>query len=177
MKNLPVDRKTNVQCTFPFLYLFPKIKESVIVTGLCADDLYGSSKGMTIKGSKDKEVFDRLRNRSRENLNSSAYLPIKTLAEEVHGKKLIVPYRDEDIFNYFMNKSWVELNRPKQKQVAIDSYRKYFDSHDIYRKNSSLQVESGIREYHNELINSSLNTNNRKRVDEIYKDLRKVILK
>ncbi|MGG0667875.1 asparagine synthase-related protein [Lederbergia citrisecunda] len=173
VSSLPVDRKTNVQCVFPFLYLLPEIKEQYVVTGLCADDLYGSTKGVAIKGSKNKSVFDKIREKSRNNPNASAYLPIKTLVEDDHNKTLVAPYRDKNVFDYFMSKSWSELNKPKQKQVAIDVYSKYFNAHDIYRRNSSLQVESGIREYHNELINSQLNRNNRKRVDEIYKDLQK----
>lgn len=171
VETLPVDRKTNVQCVHPFLYVIPHIEEDLVVTGLCADDLYGSSKGVSIRGSKDKGAFDAIRERCRSNLNASAYLPFKTLFKDVYNKHLIVPYRDERVYEYFMGLSWSEINKPKQKQVAIESYKSYFDKQNIYRRNSSLQVESGIREYHDELVKTSLNKNNRRRVDEIYKDL------
>lgn len=169
--NLPVDRKTNVQCAFPFLYVIPKISEEVIVSGLCADDLYGTSKSVAIKASKDKEIFDAIREKAYINLNSSAYLPIKVLIENKYKKKLIAPYKSKEIYDYFMSFSWGELNKPKQKQIAIDSFSNYYENQIIYRKNSNLQVESKIREYHDEIINGKLNKNNRKRVDEIYKDL------
>jgi asparagine synthetase B (glutamine-hydrolysing) len=170
-ENLPVDRKTNVQCVFPFLYVMPQVKEKYVVSGLCADDLYGSAKSVIIKASKNKEVFDSIREKTRSSLNSSAYLPIKQFIEQTHGKVFITPYREQEVHDFFMEKSWAELNKPKQKQIAIDAFSSYFEEQDIYRKNSNLQVESGIREYHNELINSELNENNRRRVDEIYKDL------
>jgi hypothetical protein len=53
----------------------------------------------------------------------------------------------------------------------LNAFNDYFSKQNIYRKNSNLQVGSGIREWHNELLNTELNKNNRKRVDEIYKDI------
>lgn len=171
-KVMKLNRKTNVQCTYPFLHVIPKIKEKNIVTGLCADDLYGTSKSMSIKYAKDKEGFDKARHKIFNNEYSSAYKPIKEVVES-YGKTFLVPYRNKNVIDYFMSLSWEELNKPKQKQIAIDSYKDYFDELNVYRKNSNLQVGSKIREWHNELIDTNLNKNNRKRVDEIYKDLYK----
>lgn len=171
-QNMKLSRKTNVQCTYPFLHVVPKIKEKYVVSGLCADDLYGTSKSMSIKYAKDKEGFDNARSKTFANEYSSAYKPIKEVIESF-GKIFIAPYRNEEVINYFMTKTWKELNSPKQKQAAIDSFKSYFDELDVYRKNSNLQVGSKIREWHNELVNTELNRNNRKRVDEIYKDLYK----
>lgn len=172
VNNLPVDRKTNIQCVYPFLYVLPHVSESVVVSGICADDLFGSSKGASIKGSKDKVAFDRLRSTAFESLNSSAYLPIKTLVETVYKKKLITPYRDDEIVNYLMGFSWEQLNKPKQKQLSIDAFSDYFSELNVYRRNGSLQVVSGIRDFHKKLVDSPLNTKNRHRVDEIYRDIR-----
>jgi asparagine synthetase B (glutamine-hydrolysing) len=173
VKELPVDRKTNIQCVFPFLYVLPNITESTVVSGLCADDLFGTAKSVAIKASKDKEVFDTIRKKTLSSLNSSAYLPIKTLIEDMHDKKFVTPYRDRRVIDYFFRFSWSELNKPKQKQISLDAFAEEFSEQDIYRKNSNLQVGSGIREYHNKLINTPLNKLNRNRVDEIYKDLKK----
>ncbi|AKO92032.1 hypothetical protein BEH_07915 [Priestia filamentosa] len=166
-------RKTNVQCTYPFLHVLPKVQESFVMTGLCADDLYGTAKSVAIKGAKSKETFDTIRNKTLSNLNSSAYRSIKQLVEDVFQKKFIVPYREESVISYFMNFSWEELNRPKQKQIAVKAYADYFDKQKIYRRNTNLQVGSKIREWHDELLKTELNVNNRKRVDEIYKDIRR----
>jgi len=177
VKELPVDRKTNIQCVFPFLYVLPNIIESVVVSGLCADDLFGTAKSVAIKSAKDKNVFDAIRKRTLSSLNSSAYLPIKTLVEDICKKKFVVPYRNEELIEYMLQFSWADLNKPKQKQLSLDAFSKYFAKQDIYRKNSNLQVGSGIREYHNKLINTPLNIYGRNRVDEIYKDVKKRIIK
>ena len=173
VKTFDVTRKTNVQCTYPFVHVLPNIKEKYVVSGLCADDLYGTSKSMSIKCAKDKNVFDEIRNKIFSNLNSSAYRSIKELTETIHEKKFITPYRDEEIINYMMQFSWSELNKPKQKQLSYSSYLDYYEKQKIYRKNTNLQVGSKIREWHSELVNTDFNKNNRKRVDEIYKDLAK----
>src|SRR5690606_17923619 len=168
-----VTRKTNVQCIYPFVHIVPKIKENIIVTGLCADDLYGTSKGVAIKGSKNKMIFDEIRLKTLRNLDSSAYRPIKELVEQIHGKQFIAPYRNNEVIEYMMSLSWEEMNKPKQKQLALNAYGDYFEVLRVYRRNVSLQVGSKIREWHNELLNTELNKNKRKRVDEIYKDLGK----
>lgn len=172
VKELPVDRKTNVQCTYPFLHIMPHVKEKNVVSGLCADDLYGTSKSVAIKCSKNKAAFDDMRRKKFASEYSSAYLPIKTLVEKFYNKKFIAPYRNEKVIEYFMSFSWEELNRPKQKQIAVDAFSSYFNELDVYRRNCNLQVGSGVREFHNKLIDAPINKNNRKRVDEIYKDIK-----
>lgn len=169
-----LQRKTNVQCTYPFLHVLPRIKEKYVVSGLCADDLYGTSKSMSIKYANDKEGFDKARVKTFANQLSSAYASIKQVVES-YNKVFLAPYRNEKVIDYFMNKTWKELNSPKQKQVAVDSYKEYFDELNVYRRNVNLQVGSKIREWHNELINTELNKNKRNRVDEIYKDLHKEV--
>lgn len=171
VRTFNITRKTNVQCTYPFLHVLPEIKEKWVVSGLCADDLYGTAKSVAIKASKDKSVFDQIRSKTLSNINSSAYRSIKELVEDVHGKKFLTPYRHPEIVNYFMRFSWEELNKPKQKQIAHESYKEYFNRQNIYRKNTNLQVGSKIREWHSELVNTDLNKNERHRVDEIYKDI------
>jgi asparagine synthetase B (glutamine-hydrolysing) len=172
-----ITRKTNVQCTYPFLHVLPHIEEQYVVTGLCADDLYGSAKSVTIKAAKDKTVFDEIRNKTFDNLYSSAYKPIKELVENVYNKTLIAPYREPKIIDFFMQFSWSELNKPKQKQLSLTAYEDFFSRQNIYRRNNNLQVGSKIREWHSELVLTDINKYNRRRVDEIYKDLGKELIK
>lgn len=177
VETFKITRKTNVQCTYPFLHVLPQIKEKYVVSGLCADDLYGTAKSVAIKGGKDKNKLDEIRMKTLSNLDSSAYRPIKELVENVFNKKFVAPYRSEEIIDYMMKFSWEEMNRPKQKQIAYFSYLNYFENQPIYRKNTNLQVGSKIREWHSELVNTDLNKNNRHRVDEIYKDLGRELIK
>jgi len=177
IEKLNIDRKTNVQCAHPFLKVAPYVKEKYVVSGLFADDIYGTSKSMIIKGSKDHSEFNEMREKKVKDPLSSAYLPIKVLLEKYYGKQFLCPYRDECIVDFFMRHSWAELNKPKQKQIAIDSYNDEFSKQKIYRRNSNLQVESKIREWHDTLVETDLNFKGRKRPDEIYKDIRKELQK
>lgn len=172
-----ITRKTNVQCTYPFLHVLPRVKEKYVISGLCADDLYGTAKGVAIKGGKNKQLFDQIRRKTLDNLNSSAYKPIRELVENIHNKIFIAPYREKEIIDFMFRFSWSELNKPRQKQIAYDAYQNFFDKQNIYRRNTSLQVGSKIREWHSELVESDLNKNRRHRVDEIYKDLGRELLK
>jgi asparagine synthetase B (glutamine-hydrolysing) len=176
IKRFDISRKTNVQCTYPFLHVLPYVNEKYVVSGLCADDLYGTSKSMIINCSKNKTIFDEKRKKTFEDLNSSAFNSIRQLIEEDFNKSFLTPYRNNDVINFLMSFSWKELNKPKQKQIAVDSYRRYFEKQDIYRKNTNLQVGSGIREWHSELVFTNLNSTGRKRVDEIYKDIAKGLI-
>lgn len=174
--NMDLKLKTNVQCSYPFLHVLKEVKEKYVISGLCADDLYGTSKSMSIKCSNDKELFDTIRVKTFNNEFASAYNPIKYIVENLYGKKFIAPYKTKAVFDYFMKYSWKELNKPKQKQVAINAFNEEFKELKVYRRNVNLQVGSKIREWHNILLNTDLNVNKRKRVDEIYKDLNKGVV-
>jgi asparagine synthetase B (glutamine-hydrolysing) len=177
VETFKITRKTNVQCTYPFLHVLPHIKEKFVVSGLCADDLYGTAKSVAIKGGKDKQKLDEIRQRTFSDLNSSAYRPIKELVENIHNKVFVAPYRSEEVIEYMFKFSWEQMNKPKQKQIAYSAYQDYFEKQNIYRKNTNLQVGSKIREWHSELVNTEINKFNRRRVDEIYKDLGRELTK
>lgn len=53
-------KKSAVQCIHPFIYTKRYIKEKYVLSGLCADDLYGTSKHMSII-SKDYKQFQNER--------------------------------------------------------------------------------------------------------------------
>ena len=75
---------------------------------------------------------------------------------------------------WLRSKSWPELNKPKQKQVALDAFAEEFAAIDIYRTNANLQCVSGIREWHDELLDTELNKRGRIRVADLYRDILKL---
>ena len=156
----------------PFFACPTKISEDIIVSGLGADDLLGSSKSMSINYNKDKISFTEKRMSVVRNPLSSAIEPIQKIAMN-HNKKLVLPYRNKEVMNYLLTLSWEDINKPKQKNVTYEAYKEEIIKLSSYRRNSNLQVDSKIREWHNELLNTELNYNDRKRVDEIYKDLKR----
>jgi len=153
ISHFKVKKKTHVQCIHPFIYLIPKINQSVILTGLCADDLYGTPRSMA-KYAKTS-FFNELRQRIYENIESSGYKFINQIASE-NNKLLIAPYKQsQDIYNYMILKTYKEMHSPKQKFIMFDDYKTELLTHNIYRRNSNLQCDSKIREWHDTLLVSN----------------------
>ena len=54
-------KKVQFECTWPFMYMYPKIKEKVIISGVAADGHYGLSKKAMIHFKHTKQKFDKFR--------------------------------------------------------------------------------------------------------------------
>lgn len=169
IKEFKTARKTAVQCIHPFLYIIPEVKENTIVSGLYADDLYGTSRKGNIIGRKNKREFDifRLHSLSQENY-SCVYI---RKAVEKSGKKLVTPFKGGALQEYLMGLSWEQMNTPVAKYIAVSAFNDYYGRNAWYRKNSNLQVNSGIREYHELLLKTPLNKRNSENVVGIYNDI------
>ena len=140
------DRKTHIECTWPFTYLTSVIKEEQVWCALNADDLWGSSKKMSIKYYKDSEGFKEERERLLLDPRTSAWVYIDQLFKE-QSKTLLSPYRFPVIQEYLLGLTWKELNKPKQKMIAYEAFKEEYTQMPIYRVNDNLQCGSGIREY------------------------------
>ena len=55
------NKKTQVECTYPFLYVYPCIQESAVLSGWSADGYYGLSKRCALHFKEPKEKFDEFR--------------------------------------------------------------------------------------------------------------------
>lgn len=168
IRHFNIYRKTAIQCVHPFIYIFPKVEEQYVFTGLCADDLYGTSKKMAIV-SKDRSKFDKLRKEKLSDRTSSAYEYINQLANESQ-KTLLAPYKTyQPLIDYLLSLSYKEMNTPKQKNCTYLSFKEIFDTHHWYRRNENLQCSSKLREYHDLLLDTELNIHGNKVVTPIYK--------
>lgn len=175
IKTFNVYKKTQVQCIYPFLYIIPKIKEKYVLTGLCADDLYGTPRSVA-KYYNDFDKFNTIRDNDINDLNSSSYFQIKALVE-INNKVLIAPYKQNiNLVEYFRQFNYKQMNSPKQKILTYQDYKHEIDKHGLYRRNSNLQCNSKIREFHDKLLNTNLNIKNYKVVFPIYKNLYKELV-
>lgn len=166
IKNFNVYKKTAVQCIHPFIYIERQLQEKYILSGLCADDLYGTSKHLALMANNGK-LFDEERMKKVKDETSSAYKFIKQIFKD---KEFIAPYKDcQLLIKYFLDKSFSQMNKPKQKYIMFKSYQEYIDKFNLYRRNENLQCSSKIREYHDLLLNTELNVNNNKIVTPIYR--------
>jgi hypothetical protein len=91
------------------------------------------------------------------------------------NKKLVIPYRDsKEVIELFMSKSHSELNKPKQKMLTYIDYPE-IESYHLYRRNSPYQINAGIRELHETLLYSRLNSDGKyKSVESLYKDIYRI---
>lgn len=161
-------KKTAVQCIYPFLYVQPLIKEKCVISGLCADDLYGSSKHMSIL-SKDIEKFNQERIKKVNDETSSGYKYIKSVFSD---KLFVAPYKEcDELIKYFLNLTYKDMNSPKQKNTTYIVYKAEIDKYNLYRKNENLQCASKIREFHDSLLETELNYNNSKIVTPLYRNI------
>jgi asparagine synthetase B (glutamine-hydrolysing) len=167
IKNFKTSRKTAIQCIQPFLYIAPKIEEKYVLSGLCADDLYGTSRSVA-KLQNDIEKFNELRLKRITDEKSSSYLYIKNIINE-KDKIFIAPYKEcKEIYSYMLGLNYKDMNSPKQKQIMYNDYKEILEKYELYRRNSNLQCDSKIREWHDELLKTEENINNNKSVVAIY---------
>ncbi|MFJ8528450.1 asparagine synthase-related protein [Bacillus sp. NPDC094106] len=175
IKTFDVKKKTAIQCIYPFLYVTPAIKETFALTGLCADDLYGTPRSMA-KHAKDMERFDEIRDKRIYDDSASSYKQIKQLLK-MYDKEMVAPYKESDmLIQYLRSMTYKEMNSPKQKIPAYLSYQKEIEYYELYRRNENLQCSSRIREWHDSLLATSLNLNNQfKTIVSLYNHLHKEI--
>ena len=175
IQTFKVKKKTQIQCIYPFIHILKEVKEEYILSGLCADDLYGTSRKMQELGRKDLDEFNKKRLKIHNDITSSSYVYIKQLFEK-EGFKFIAPYKsNKELVNYIMNKNFKDLHSPKQKNIMYESYKSELEKYKLYRRNSNLQCNSRIREFHDKLLKTYLNVNNNKSVIAIYNRLYKEI--
>ena len=167
IKKYDVSNKIRVQILYPFPYMLKEIKERVVITGLSADTLYGTNYHSKMQLLDD---FTKSRRNAIDEDEIDGYTVLKEISNSFQ-KKLVAPYRDDSVINYFLKYSWMELNRPTQKNHSINAFKNYFDSNTIYRTSSSLTINSKIQEFHEKLLTLSFNKLNRKSIDELYSDI------
>jgi len=168
--SLGAKKKTNFEATYPFLHVFPKIKEAKIATGWAADGYYGLSKKANIHFKHTKELFDKFRDNYFLPENCASYSFLKKVSD-MHNKKLVAPYLDSKVKDYFYTMDWDELNKPYQKHHVRKAFEKEFNMIGKVNKHLNLQLESKVDKLFETLIdNNRINFKSRQRVMDICRD-------
>jgi hypothetical protein len=106
----------------------------------------------------------------RGNPNSATRRMHETL--EHYGVEGLEPFTYPDFASYSLGLDMAEINWPKIKGIAVRAFPEFWLTNKWYRKNSPLQVNSHIREWHDTLLKTSLNPNRRyKSVIGVYNEL------
>jgi len=161
-------KKTQFECTFPFMYMYPQIKEKYVLSGVAADGHYGVSKRAMMHFRHTKDKFDKFRKDYFGTENPAGIRQLEILSEE-HNKVLSAPYLNQKVFDYFLQFDWEGINKPYEKHLI----RKQFTEFDNLKlKNHlNLQLVAGVdKEFETLLNNNVINFKNRKRVMDICRD-------
>jgi len=165
-------RKTQFETKIHYLYLFPQIEEPVLFAGIEADNMQGTVRSMILQSSKDPQKFRELRQKAYH-YATAINLPIDYKLAEQNGFRLIYPFANKEIYDFYLQFDWEYLNKPYEKWILLNAFNKNFQE-DGYRRHSDMQQNSMMKEYCQTLItDKEINPNNRKRINEAYKDLNK----
>ena len=178
IKKYECKKKTHVECTFPFLYVYPHIKEKYILTGWAADGYYGVSKRANIHFKHTKELMNKFRQGYFGKLDETTqkFIPgnpvgIKQqmlLAKSVDSI-LVAPYVDKKVWDWMIQYDLDFFNKPYQKAPLFDAFPELLE---IKRRNHlNLQLAAGIPNYFEKLLdNKKINIYNRSRIMDLVRD-------
>lgn len=174
---LGTTRKTVVQCAHPLLYTLPEIDEEYVVIGLERGRPWGLNQKGTTAGYKGLEAFNEYRNFAIEEQKRNSIHYIVNMINEEHI--CVRPYDDDDVNDWFMARTYKELNQPHAKQPILDEFAEEASRCEIKLKHASYQVESKLREYHDLLLEDrELNPNHEyKSVVGVYNNIQKLLNK
>ena len=167
-------KKTHFECAFPFIYVYPKIKEKYVLTGMGFDDFYGLTKRCAIHFKTPKEKFDEYRMKTHFQPNNDGMDQHLYMCQE-HNKILVsIGMQHQDVVDFFMKFDWYEMNKPFQKHHIRTAYSKEFTKIGKVKQHSNLQLVANIPALFETLFdNKKINFKNRKRTMDICRDWNK----
>ena len=165
--------KTHVQCGIPFMHLARAARSdgfSKAVSGITADDILGTSKNAVIARAKGGEkAYAEHRRKDAENPNNSFFSCARIAS--ACGIEVAAPYKNEALREAVLGMTFDELHKPRKKSALLKAFPEFWAQGSWYRPNKNLQIVSGLRDYHDRLLQSPLNRRSHKSVAGIYSDI------
>lgn len=156
-------KKTHLQCGIPLMAMLDKLhaigvgkkerarRSFVFGTGGIVED---NRKCAVLVAAAGERAARKLR---RENLlgeGDSATNAMKRIVR-AWGAHYSEPYSAEPLASFALALTMAEINRPRQKGIALRAFPEFFAGSPVWRPNTSLQVNSGLRDYHDALARES----------------------
>lgn len=177
-------KKRDYECTWPMMYVYPKIKEVHVLSGLVFDAYFILSRNAILSGDagpkSTKDRFDAKRESYWRPLIDKG---LKSLSKEynpscMHQHVLLQrkyglidcnPTVKSNVFRFFMQFSWQELNMPRQKHFMAGTYPEELSAVG-HRNHVNYQLAANVDHFFEELLGTSLNVERRKRVMDMCRD-------
>lgn len=172
---LRVAKKTSVQCCQPMMHIARQLKkdgETRAIAGTGGIVLDGREVMVMAKESGEEiaRVLRALKLRDRENPDTATGQMHRMAAH--FGVELVEPYSEEPLEGAGLSIDLADMNRGPQgmgaKGIAVRAFPDFWNLPGVYRRPSPLQVNGGVREWHEELLTSPLNPNRAERVVAVY---------
>lgn len=144
--------KVWVQCAYPFQYVFPQLQAdgvTKILWGVEAGSLLGDGRQAAVQ-AKRRTVEDERELRYEYWWSDRSERGVVPWAESL-GIEMCDPYRDEVLGEFLLSIPWEQLQKPKPKEILQEAFPEFF-SIAPFRKHSSYQINSGIRDLHDTLL-------------------------
>lgn len=182
---LQCQKKVHYECAWPMLLTYPYIKEKFVLNGLHADAYFGNSRKARKLGEggpgSSKKLLDARRKllfvpylKKKDASLSIDYNPSCMLQNHILQKKYkkidVNPFMDANVYNHFMQYSWDQLNKPRQKHHLPGMYPMLFQ-YVGFRNHVNYQLGANI-DHHFEkmLLPSIINFKKRRRAIDMYQD-------
>lgn len=165
-------KKTDIECIYPFYHLFPEVQENVILTGGYADVHFCISKNGMIHYRHTLEKMNEYRLKLFNNPDTSQITELTLIGRERFNLKVDTAFNKTNMIDYFADKTWEEINRPRQKQSYLDMFPEQFEQIKRFNHTSLQCGDSMIRELFEPMLDDeTLNKKGRKRMVDLYRDL------
>lgn len=169
-----VVKKTLIQCYYATrgMYDYAVKNGGRLVTGMMADNVYGLGKErMMQKSHQGHEYWMWVRKNGYynfKNVFNDTYLA--KIALEKHGVLIVDPYDEEKFVKFVLELTYNDQHRPNEKEIVKKAFIDYWSKGKWFRQRDNLQIGSGIREYHDTMLNSKYNKGHKKIIG-IYNDI------
>ena len=163
--------KAKIQCVQPIIHLAERLvedgyDEAYLSTGaVCLDDRTVD----VLLHQQGEEAAREYRTKKLLHDHGSATEAMKDVSKRL-GVRLYEAYSVQPFADYALSLDMAELNWPVQKGIALRAFPDFWQK-GYYRTNSPLQVNSGVREWHDTLLKSEFNTRESESIVAIYNDM------
>jgi asparagine synthetase B (glutamine-hydrolysing) len=163
-------KATIIQCMHPWLYMYPRIKSDLILNGLGGDDLYCTQRKVQVAlHQKGEEAILSWRHVYSADLDFSSGNIHRYAAH--FNKRNVDFYHCKEIEQWFLQFKAVSLNRPYEKYPSVAAFQDYYSRGKFRRLHSSYQINSGLKEAHERILQTRHNQRKAKAMIAIYNDL------
>jgi asparagine synthetase B (glutamine-hydrolysing) len=164
--------KTDFECGFPMVYVYPRVKERVMFSGIGADDHFCLTKKGMIYFKNDIDKFRNIQFSKPNNCQKQ----IHDWLCAAHDKVWVTPYLVQEMQDHFHGKSWDEVNLPRQKQPILDAFPEQFKKITVRKHQDFQKGDSGISDVFQSLVNTDYNKHGYKSAVGIYNTILREIL-